>query len=167
MTFSDLPQVTIRTGETAQKPTRPPSRQAAFWDKEEGRLYISTKEMSWVQINAEGSSDGGQSLNYVEFTYSTPSPLDVGLANAGDFVERVQIVISTAFDGSSPQLTVGFTGNTSLLFPSNMIDMDTTGTYVYYPSYKFIGTQTIRLYLTLSGASQGSATLWLSYRAAS
>jgi hypothetical protein len=106
------------------------------------------------------ASSGDMNTALVDFDYTTPSPLPIMDVQPGDFVEQVQLFIDTVFNGTV-SLTVGETGNIDNLMEATDNDPYTTGTYELSPGYTYASGTTIRLYLNVTSATQGSGKIYI------
>lgn len=75
--------------------------------------------------------------------------------------------VTTGFDGSGAQLTVGDDDDPSRLMSVAYVDVANTGVYVTNPSYIYQeevdANNTIKVYVTDGGSTQGAATVTIQY----
>lgn len=158
-----LPVLYVRIGITSERPTTPPSRQAGFWDYEAGILYISNLDQTWVEV---GGSSGGALptgafiVTYGTFDYTQSSPFALRTVGSGEVVREVRISVETVFDGGM-ELSVGNAGFSERLMAVAQNDPETIGMYTTSPEYNYTGGGTVNLYLSSSGATQGSGRIVL------
>lgn len=89
------------------------------------------------------------------FAYNTTSPLVLRSIAAGGQVERVRLIITTAFNGA-PSLTVGDSGNNSRLLSATDNRPSFIASYEITPDYIYSASDVINLYITVGGATLGA-----------
>ena len=124
----------------------------------------STDLVTKSQLDAIGTSKV-QAIR-AAFTYTDNGTVNIGSAlPANAEVTKVIVNVDTVFDGTTPTLEIGDSGDTDRLMASAGIDLETVGTYVtdlfnaYGSSTQVTGT------LTLTSATQGSGTVIVEYYA--
>lgn len=100
----------------------------------------------------------------VAFAYDTSSPVNVGDAvPAGGTVLGFMVNVSETFDGTTPTLDIGESGDTDSVAANTLIDLETVGLYTgdtwveCSSSTQIIGT------ITVSSATQGAGTILIKY----
>lgn len=95
----------------------------------------------------------------VNFSFSDVSPINLYLAQLGERVVTIQIVVTEVFDGINPSLSVGDIGDTSRLMTAQQCDLTQLGEDESNPGYQYaVNTQTIITLNPGAGATQGRAT---------
>lgn len=113
------------------------------------------------------------------FTYATASPHDAVTVPPGQewVIRDVLLDITTGFDGTSPSIDIGNAGTADGYLPTANIgevftalyglDTEDRGTLLNSTGkpklHHAVGSDVVRVTLTLSGATQGAATLWVRY----
>ena len=94
----------------------------------------------------------------VEFDNETPSPINVGSAlTSGDIVIRTIVNVQTAFNGSSPTLSIGVsTDNDAVASGLNIKSVGTTYLNAWHTT---TGADQIQAYLVPDGSTTGSGTI--------
>lgn len=108
------------------------------------------------------ATTGGVSPTLVkEFTKDSVSPLLMGYAASGSRAIRASVKFDPAFDGASPQLSMGDVSNHERLLSAAEADPAVAGLYSSTPLYRFPGLTPVYLYFDWGGstAGEGVATL--------
>lgn len=141
----------MRIGLTADKPTRPPSRQAAFWDTEAGILYISDENQTWISITGSSPIPSGTIIvTTIDIAFDTTTPLLLRSAQVSETAKQVTLSIDTAFDGGQTY-SVGNAGFANRLMATTQNDLTEVGVYATEPNYIYTGGGLINVYRTGSG----------------
>ena len=108
---------------------------------------------------AEQGIPGAAGLGAIrkDFGFGDSTPDLIVMANAGDVVYEVEIVIMTPFDGTGAALTIGDSAQNDRLMQSTQNDPATPATYGAIPDYKYPAVTPINLYISPgAGATQGA-----------
>ena len=108
---------------------------------------------------AEQGIPGAAGLGAIrkDFGFGDSTPDLIVMANAGDVVYEVEIVIMTPFDGTGATLTIGDSAQNDRLMQSTQNDPATPATYGAIPDYKYSAVTPINLYISPgAGATQGA-----------
>ena len=108
---------------------------------------------------AEQGIPGAAGLGAIrkDFGFGDSTPDLIVMANAGDVVYEVEIVIMTPFDGTGAALTIGDSAQNDRLMQSTQNDPATPATYGAIPDYKYSVVTPINLYISPgAGATQGA-----------
>lgn len=108
---------------------------------------------------AEQGIPGAAGLGAIrkDFGFGDSTPDLIVMANAGDVVYGVEIVIMTPFDGTGAALTIGDSAQNDRLMQSTQNDPATPATYGAIPDYKYPAVTPINLYISPgAGATQGA-----------
>lgn len=108
---------------------------------DEGSLTITTDPTALVldlvpALRGEPGLSGSGGIEF-SFAWGDASPRNVTLAHTGKLVYGVGVHIEEAFDGVSPQISVGDAGNPQRLMPADMNDPSSVGTYETSPVYMY------------------------------
>lgn len=110
-----------------------------------------------------GVSTGSGNLDVLvaDINSSSASPVALGTLNTGDQVERVEVVVETAFDGTAPTLSVGTPASAGRFLSS--ADLSAAGLTVADGSDPIASAIAARITLSLGGSTTGSArvSLWV------
>lgn len=125
-------------------------------------LAIVLIELAAEVLQSFAQSDGR--TEEIRFDYGDATPKTLFTVPANKLIQRVAIVIFTAFDGASPALTVGDAGDTDRLMTASQVDPSAAGTYEVSPGYKYGSDTAVTLSITPgSGATAGSGLVVIDY----
>ena len=117
-----------------------------------GRLY---EEATAAEIVSEG---GGVPVSVrLNFGWGDASPELIGSLSSNTVIIGVKIIILTAFDGTTPTLSVGTDVTHDLFMMTLENDPTIVGEYNVTPAYKLSGDTDIKLFIT-PGASAGAGS---------
>jgi hypothetical protein len=105
---------------------------------------------------AAGGGSGTDPFISADFVFSSPTPLDFGVLNAGDEIVSADVIIETAFDDPGAILTLGRATSTGSILTSADIDPNTVGTYNSLSGARVGGPDAIRLQLVPLASTQGA-----------
>lgn len=80
---------------------------------------------------------------------------------AGQVVRRVVVNVLTAFDGTTPKLSVGDSGDVERLMAEAAVDLTTPGVYLVDCYHRYAAQTAVVATLTLSAATQGAAEIFV------
>lgn len=146
----------------------------------EARIYTYLNVEPYPLVNCEFSvslpdlistGEGGTAVQtqhrlVVPFMYGDATPKSLGTISANKQIFSTQIFITTAFDGSSPSLSIGTSGSPADLMATSDNDPNTIGEYSVYTK-KVYGANT-ELFLTINagaGAGAGAGIVLIDYQA--
>lgn len=83
------------------------------------------------------------------------------LFNTGltDVLDKIYVIVNTAFNGDAPTLTIGIPGVIDKYLQSGHVDLKTPGTYRIHPRIIAQGQETIKAYFTGDDSTEGSAII--------
>ena len=117
-------------------------------------------------ISTRDSSGSDSATLSANVTYDGGN-VTLGNVSATSKAISVMVDVTTSFDGSSASLTVGDDNDPSRLLSVAYVDIANTGVYVTNPSYVYQdeldANNTIKVYVTDGGSTQGAATVTLQY----
>ena len=117
-------------------------------------------------ISTRDSSGGDSATLSANVTYDGGN-VTLGNVSATSKAISVMVDVTTSFDGSTASLTVGDDDDPSRLLSVAYVDIANTGVYVTNPSYVYQdeldANNTIKVYVTDGGSTQGAATVTLQY----
>lgn len=114
-------------------------------------------------VTAGGSNNLANDTTTLAFGTSSPETMFTLPANA--VVDRILVVVDTAFNGTTPTVSVGITGTTSKFMPATASDLTVAGIYEYDASDIATSGSTQAIIATYSAGSSsaGSARIIVSY----
>jgi len=87
---------------------------------------------------------------------------DFGAAASGRFIDRVVVKVTTAFDGTTPAVSIGITGTLEKYAAEAEIDLTTLGTYsIDVANYESGSEQILASFTAGGGAAAGIAEITL------
>ena len=95
--------------------------------------------------------------------FESSSPVTIGNIPLGSIVIMVIVKVFTAFDGSTPALNVGVSGDTDKYADSTKIPIETVGTHVVHLYERETADIDAIATISLSGATAGTAEILLEY----
>ena len=119
--------------------------------------FVGT-EAQWLN-SLKGANGSGATQHIFSFGDVAQSTLVTIAPNS--IVFRVDVVITTPFNGSGFNLTVGDAGDNARLFSD--IDMSVAATYTTTPGYKYLSSTPINSYLTVDNTTTQGNGLILVY----
>jgi hypothetical protein len=116
-----------------------------------------TGVLSWVSAGSNASSD---KMDTTGLAFGTASPLTLFSTGAADIIEKVQVVIDTAFNGA-PTLSVGVSGTTSKYMSATDVDLTAAAGTVFevHPGLTAAGVEALIATYAAGGASAGAARI--------
>jgi hypothetical protein len=117
--------------------------------------------LSWT--SAGGSTAACVKIDTTTLAFGDSSPVTMFSTSAADIIERIQVIVDTAFNGTSPTVTVGVAGTTSKYSASTDIDLKTAGVYEINPGQTAQGLEALIVTYVASGSSAGAARILVYY----
>ena len=106
----------------------------------------------------------GASSQEIAFSWGDATPRIIYEMITGLTLNGIKLILFNEFDGVGASLSLGVTGTPELFMKTTENDPTKVGTYEVTPGYKFITTDTIRLFITPgSGASKGNGVIVIEY----
>jgi hypothetical protein len=109
---------------------------------------------------AAGTPAPQDAVSIMKSTFSQASNVTIGVTDASDEVIRVWVNVTAAASGGSPTMTIGWSGNTSILVESSEVDLTTVGIYEITPM-QAAASKTIIAYISADGQTfSGTIYAW-------
>jgi len=131
-----------------------------------------------LQVGAPSANDDVATKNYVDtaptanaaeqilalsLAFNSSSPVTSGYAIPNNaYVTKVQVQVTTAFDGTGGTVSVGYTGQLTKYMPTSANNLKVKGVYnleQYTQQTSGSGQQTLLTYVAPTGATAGAATV--------
>lgn len=110
---------------------------------------------SWVSAGTTAAND---KLDTTALVFNSSSTVAMFTTGAADVIEYFEIVVDTAFNGTSPSMSVGISGTVSKYVASTQVDLATVGKYVVHSNLVAQGAESLVITFTAAGgASAGAA----------
>ncbi len=116
-----------------------------------------------VIINEGGGASAGVNAEEIEFAYNGSFPIDIVEVEPDALILEIRLIIESAFNGMG-SFTVGDPADSDRLMLTSENAPGTVGIYSTNPDYRYLVTNTVRLYSSMTGATQGSGRLVMVYR---
>jgi hypothetical protein len=129
-------------------------------------VYVTAYSGGVVTLDyttAGGSNN--QATDTTTLVFGTSSPETMFTLPANAVVDRILVVVDTAFDGTNPTVSIGVSGTASKFMPATASDLTTLGIYEYDASDVATSGSTQAIIATYSagGSSVGSARMIVAY----
>lgn len=119
---------------------------------------------AWVDIGPAPAESKLIKTARASLAFGTASPLNVGSAlPTNAVVTRILVNVTQAFNGTSPTVTFGVTGNTAQLSAANEVDLKTTGVYVIDAYQLYASNEQVLATYVASASSAGAASILMEY----
>lgn len=117
--------------------------------------------LSWV---ANGSAAGGVIRDVTALAFGTASPATMFTLPANAVIDAVVVIVDTAWNGTTPQVTVGVSGTPAKYTAAADVDLKTVGEYRINPGLVANGSsENLIATYTASGATQGAGRIFVEY----
>lgn len=119
--------------------------------------------LSWASA---GNTGLAVKMDTTSLAFGTASPVTMFSTGASDVIEKIQVIVDTAFNGT-PTMSIGIAGTTSKYAGTADTDLTTTGTTVFeiHPGIAAAGAEALIITYTAGGASAGAARVIVFYGA--
>lgn len=114
-------------------------------------------ELEFVSAASTASADKVDTTGLVYNSSGTVAMFSTG---AADIITRIQIIVDTAFNGTTPAVSIGISGTVSKYLASSQVDLATIGVYEVTPGLVAQGAEAmIATFTAGGGASTGAARI--------
>lgn len=111
-----------------------------------------------------GDTSLASKMENTALAFGSSSPVTMFTLPADNLVEKIQVYVDTAFNGTAPTMSVGYTGSTSAYMPATAVDLKTTGLYEYHPLVAISGsTVALEIAYSADSSSAGAARVVVFY----
>lgn len=104
---------------TSKIDTTLPTHGSAFDDVRK-ELGVARDEITALQ---SGGGPSGYNVEYVPFTFATPSPMVLQALAVGQQIDRARIVVTTTFDDPAARIQLGTAGSPSLFLDLSPVEV--------------------------------------------
>jgi hypothetical protein len=117
--------------------------------------------LSWVSA---GDTSLADKMDTTSLAFGTSSPAAMFTTGAADIIDRVEVIVDTAFNGT-PTMSVGVAGTTSKYMGTTDVDLTAAATTVFevHPGLPAAGAEALILTYSAGGASAGAARVVVHY----
>lgn len=117
--------------------------------------------LSWAAAGSTASSD---KCDTTSLAYNSSGTVAMFSTGSADIITRMQVCVDTAFDGTSPALSLGVSGTVSKYMASTQADLTTVGVYEVNPGKTAQGIEALIATFTAGGgAAAGAARILVFY----
>jgi hypothetical protein len=132
----------------------------------EWALYIKV-DTGWTKIaNADSASTDAKTLQ-IDLTSASATPILLGNISSGTRIVDVTIEVGSAFNGTTPTITIGTQSTPNAVFDSANADLTVIGNYetnsAFVADTEDGSDVDIYVYLQANGSTAGTATVIVSY----
>lgn len=153
------------SGNSNQRPMRPPDKQVLFWDVDNGKLYGVNDAMQWVMISPSGAKNYVDTWTGSKLYSDNPSAL-LFHASANTKVISVSVKMLTPFN-SGVEITVGDSMMVNRLMSSEDNDPQDPDLdlFVTEPNITLVTERDINVYISSTSPpmTQGEVEIHLVY----
>lgn len=110
--------------------------------------------LSWASAASTSSND---KLDTTSLAYNSSGTVAMFSTGAADVIEYFEIIVDTAFDGTSPSMSVGVSGTVSKYVASTQVDLTATGKYVVHNNLVAQGVEALIITFTAGGGAAAGA----------
>lgn len=110
--------------------------------------------MSWVSAGDTALAD---KLDTTSLAFNSSATVSMFSTGANDVLEYIDVVVDTAFDGTSPSMSVGIAGTVSKYVASTQVDLTATGVYRVHPGLPAQGAEALIITFTAGGGATAGA----------
>jgi hypothetical protein len=127
-------------------------------------LYLWNEDASsWVDIGPGAAASEVVKSSPLQFDYTDSGANLIKNVPSGSRIIEVMVNVTQVFDGTTPTAEVGDVSDSDRFMITDEIDLETVGLYTAKNLYLYGASTDVNLTLTVSGASQGQATVLLTY----
>lgn len=116
--------------------------------------------LSWVSAGATSSLDH---VDTTSLAFGTGSPLAMFTTGAADVINKVELIVDTAFNGTAPTASIGIAGTTSKYSSTTDFDLKTVGVYEVHPGLIAGGAEALIATYAADTSSAGAARIQIYY----
>ena len=117
--------------------------------------------LSWASAGSTALAD---KMDTTSLAFGTSSPVAMFTTGAADIIDRVEVIVDTAFDGT-PTMSVGIAGTTSKYMGTTDVDLTATAATVFevHPGLVAGGAESLIITYSAGGAAAGAARVIVHY----
>jgi hypothetical protein len=102
-------------------------------------------------------------VDTTSLAFGTGSPLTLFTTGAADVINRVEVIVDTAFNGTAPTVSIGISGTTSKYSATTDVDLKTVGVYQVHPGLVAGGAEALIATYAADTSSAGAARIQIYY----
>lgn len=117
-----------------------------------------------LELVAAGTTSQCDTVDTTSLAFGSTSPVSMFTLPANAVVDKVQLIVDTAFDGTAPTASIGISGTTSKYMASTQNDLKTTGMYEVHPALAAdASTENLIITYSADGSAAGAARVLVHY----
>ena len=116
--------------------------------------------LSWTSPTATASS---LKIDTTSVNFGDGATISMFSTGATDIIDKIEVVVDTAFNGSAPTLSIGVSGAVSTYVATTDVDLKTVGTYEISPSKTAQGVEALIATYAATSSSAGAARILVHY----
>lgn len=124
---------------------------------------LQTDGSGTLSFVSAGSTASALKQDATALAFGTSSPVTMFTTGASDVIESITVYVDTAFNGTTPTVTVGISGTTSKYSTTADVDLKTAGAYVIHPNLVAQGAESLIATYSASTSSAGAGRIVVAY----
>ena len=124
---------------------------------------LQTDGSGTLSFVSAGSTASALKQDTTALAFGTSSPVTMFSTGASDVIESITVYVDTAFNGTTPTVTVGISGTTSKYSTTADVDLKTAGAYVIHPNLVAQGAESLIATYSASTSSAGAGRIVVAY----
>ena len=116
--------------------------------------------LSWASAASTALCD---KVDVTALAFGATSPVAMFSTGAADVINKIEVIVDTAFNGTTPTLSIGVTGTTSKYLSTSDVDLKTAGIYEVHPGLVAGGAEALIMTYASSTSTVGTARIQVYY----
>lgn len=116
--------------------------------------------LSWVSPTTSASSI---KVDTTSIAFGDGATISMFSTGSTDIINKIQVCVDTAFNGTSPTLSIGIAGSVSKYMGTGDLDLKTVGVYEITPGKTAQGVEALIATYSASSSSAGAARILVEY----
>ena len=116
--------------------------------------------LSWASVGDTALCD---KVDTTSLAFGSSSPVTMFSTGASDVINRIEVIVDTAFNGTAPTLSIGVSGTTSKYMGTGDVDLKTAGVYEVHPGQDAQGAEALIATYSADSSSAGAARIQVYY----
>ena len=117
-------------------------------------------EFEFVSAASTASAD---KCDTTSLAFNSSGTVNMFSTGAADIIDKMQVIVDTAFDGTNPSMSIGISGSVSKYMASSQVDLTTVGVYEVNPGKTAQGAEALITTFTAGGGATAGAARVLVY----
>lgn len=116
--------------------------------------------LSW----AAGGAGNELAIDSTPLAFGSTATVSMFTTPASAYIDRVEVIVDTAFDGSAPTMSVGVNGGSSSKYmAAGDVDLKTVGRYTVFNTEPVVGGEDLEIAYVASSSAAGAARVLVVY----